>query len=353
MNKFYKIFNENYISKAVSNARVNLIGEHTDYTGGYVLPILLDKKTEIYISFNKNNHNVFSDYFNEMVSFNDLAKSRNNHWVDYIKGSLSIIKSSYDLPDHFFNILISSNIPINRGISSSAAICVSILKAINNYYDLKIDNKNIALIAQKVENEYIGVTGGIMDQMVSSIGVLNKAFFLNCLSLEYKLIDIPKNYLFCLVDSKVQRNLRNSSYNQRYKELKEAEKILSPLTLFNASIEDLNKKQFSNYIIKKRALHVVSENQRVLKAIKALKDNNMDFFGKLMNQSHESYSNDFEASTKEVDEVVKNSLNSGAIGSRLTGGGFGGFVVSLININNLITWKTKMFKLYEKERFLF
>ena len=109
----------------------------------------------------------------------------------------------------------------------------------------------------------------------------------------------------------------------------------------------------SNHIIKKRAWHVVSENRRVLKAIKALKDNNMDFFWKLMNQSHESYSNDFEASTKEVDEVVKNSLNSGAIGSRLTGGGFGGFVVSLININNLKTWQKKMFKLYEKERFLF
>ena len=147
MNKFYKIFNENYISKAVSNARVNLIGEHTDYTGGYVLPILLDKKTEIFISLNKDNHNVFSDYFNEMVSFNDLTKSRNNHCVDYIKGSLSIIKSNYDLPKHFFNILISSNIPIIRGISSSAAICVSVLKAINNYYDLKIDNKSVEFMA--------------------------------------------------------------------------------------------------------------------------------------------------------------------------------------------------------------
>ena len=352
MNKFYKIYNENFISKGVAHARVNLIGEHTDYTGGYVLPLLLDKKTEIFISISQNKHNVFSDYFNEKVSFDNFDKSKNNHWIDYVKGCLLIIKSKYNLPDHFFNILISSNIPINRGISSSAAICVSLFKTINNYYKLKIKNREIALLAQKVEKEYIGVTGGIMDQMVSSIGFLNKAFFLNCTNLKYEIIDIPKDYLFCLVDSKVQRSLRESSYNERFRELKKAEKILKPINLYEATINDLNKKNISNNIIKKRATHVISENKRVLEAKIALNNENMNYFGQLMNESHESYSKDFEASNNEVDKLVIDSLNNGAIGSRLTGGGFGGFVVSLININNLQSWKTKMLKLYDKERFL-
>ena len=129
-------------------------------------------------------------------------------------------------------------------------------------------------------------------------------------------------------------------------------KILKPINLYEATINDLNKKNISNNIIKKRATHVISENKRVLEAKIALKNENMNYFGQLMNESHESYSKDFEASNKEVDKLVIDSLKNGAIGSRLTGGGFGGFVVSLININNLKSWKTKMLKLYDKERFL-
>ena len=315
-----------------------------------MLPTLLRQKTEVYISLSKNKHNVYSQYFDEKVSFNNLAKSSNSHWIDYIKGCLAILKINKYLKNDFFNILIFSNIPINKGISSSAAICVALLKAIRNYYDLIITDKEIALLAQKVEKQYIGVKCGIMDQMVSSIGILNKAFFLNCRTLEYELIDIPKDYIFNLIDTKIERNLRASSYNQRYKELKKAEKFLKPKKLFESSLADLNKNNFDD-LIKKRARHVITENIRVLQARKALKDNELNYFGKLMNKSHSSYSKDFEASNKEIDLMVKRSILSGSIGSRLTGGGFGGFVVSLVNINKHKKWKTNMSKIYNKKQF--
>ena len=352
MNKFYKIYNENYISKASAHARVNLIGEHTDYTGGYVLPKLLNNKTEIFISINNINHRVYSNLFKETVSFNTLKKSKNNHWIDYVKGCLYILKKNFNLPNNFFNILIKSNIPMNKGISSSAALSVALLKAINNYYKLNIKNDEIAILAQKVEREFIGVTCGIMDQMVTSIGIQNKAFFLECSNLKYELINIPNNYLFYLIDSKIQRKIRESLYNKRYKEIKQAEKFLKPKTLFDASVLDINNLEFTDNIIKKRAIHVVTENQRVLEAKNALTNSDINYFGKLMNESHRSYSEYFEASNKEIDDIVKKSIECGAKGSRLTGGGFGGFIVSLVNKKNHEEWKSNMLKFYQKERFL-
>ena len=352
MNNFNDIFNKNYDFKGSAHARVNLIGEHTDYTGGYVLPMLLKYKTDVYISQNKNRNIVYSALYNETKSFSNLYKSRNNHWSDYIKGCIFFINSNFKLPKNYFNIYIKSNIPINRGISSSSALCVSFLKTLNNYYNLNIDNKNLALLAQKVERNYIGVRGGIMDQMISSVGILNKAFFLNCNTLEYELINLSNDYLFCLVDSEVQRNLRDSQYNKRYEELKESEKILKVKLLASTNIKNLNKTHFKNSVIKKRARHVISENARVLKSKIALENYDMIQFGKLMNESHKSYADDFEASNDEVDTMVKRSLNSGAIGSRLTGGGFGGFTVSLVRQNNYNQWKSNMLKFYDEDNFL-
>jgi len=352
MNIFTDIFGKNYTFKASAHARVNLIGEHTDYTGGYVLPMLLKYKTNVYISSSKQKNTVHSTNYKKTIIFSDLIKSKNNHWVDYIKGCLSIIQSDFSLPTNYFNILIDSNIPMNRGVSSSSALCVALLKALKKFYKLSISNKSLALLAQKIERGYIGVKGGIMDQMISSVGIINKAFFLNCFTLNYELINLPTNHLFSLVDSKVQRNLRESSYNKRYEELKEAERILKVKYLVNASLKKLNHTHFDNLIIKKRARHVISENERVLKSKIAMQNNNMNYFGKLMNESHKSYSVDFEASNKNVDKIIQRSLDSGAIGSRLTGGGFGGFVVSLIKHDCHAEWKSKMLNYYDEKSFL-
>ncbi len=351
---FKKIFSCNPMNSAIAHARVNLIGEHTDYTGGYVMPSLLPYSTKITIAENKedNNHCAYSDFFNEKISFNNLTKSTSNDWLDFIKGCLLIFfKEKSNIRKTYFNFLIESNIPIGRGISSSSALCVATLKALNEYFETNYDKKYIAILAQKVERDYIGVSGGIMDQMVSSIGIQGKAFFLNCLSLKYELFDIPKDWIFYLVDSKVQRNLRESAYNERFDQLQKSEKILGVKNLGTVKLSFLKKDNFKDSTIYKRALHVVTENQRVLDAKKYLINNNIKKFGELMNLSHTSYSNDFEASTEDVDQIVNHSLKSGASGCRLTGGGFGGFTVSLIQKKDYDHWYNNMRKFYSEEKF--
>ena len=155
MKEFKKLFNHNYLYKDSAYARVNLIGEHTDYTGGFVLPLLLNHKTEIFISLNKEKNVVYSNLFNKKASFVDLKKSKNNHWSDYIKGCIKIINSNFSINNNFFNIFIKSNIPINRGISSSAALCVAFIKVMRKHYKLDISDKEIAFLAQRVEKEFI------------------------------------------------------------------------------------------------------------------------------------------------------------------------------------------------------
>ena len=349
---FEEIFNQKPKIAKQAHARVNLIGEHTDYTGGYVMPTLLNFNTKIRLSQNnEKKYQVFSEHFKETKIFDNFSKSKNNDWIDYVKGCLFVFfKENKNIHKIYLNIFISSNIPIERGISSSSALCVALLKSLNIFFKTKISNKNIALLAQKVERNYIGVSGGIMDQMVSSIGIHGKAFFLNCLSLEYELLDIPFNWKFCLIDSKVQRNLRDSSYNERYNQLKKAEEYLGVKYLSSVNIFALSEKKIVDPVVYKRAKHVITENNRVLKARNCLLENNIEKFGKLMNESHTSYSKDFEASTEDVNIITQKSLDSGAVGSRLTGGGFGGFTVSLINKNNYEKWYSKMKKFYSEDK---
>ena len=189
---FKDIFNIDAEVKESAHARVNLIGEHTDYTGGYVMPTLLSFKNTIEITENNTNEFiVYSQHFKEKKAFNDLKKSSNNEWVDYIKGCLHIFFEKNKISSRYLNIYISSDIPLERGISSSSALCVATLKALNTFFETKITDSEIAKLAKKVEFNYIGVSGGIMDQMVSSIGIHGKAFFMNCKNLEYELINFP------------------------------------------------------------------------------------------------------------------------------------------------------------------
>ena len=350
---FKDIFQEEFSVVNNAHARVNLIGEHTDYTGGYVLPSLLNFKTTIQISQNnKKQYQVYSENFSEQINFTDFMRSENIDWIDYVKGCLFVFyDENKHIPNTHLNIFISSSIPMGRGISSSSALCVAILKTLNDFFKTQYSEKHIAILAQKVERNYIGVSGGIMDQMVSSIGIARKAFFLDCLSLKYELLDIPADWNFCLIDSEVQRNLRDSSYNERYEQLKKAEGILNIQHLGTIKNDKLNENDFKDKVIYRRAKHVVSENKRVLDAKKFMQESNIKMFGKLMNESHQSYSHDFEASTKDVDLITNQAIKCGASGSRLTGGGFGGFTVSLIERKKYDNWYKKMLNYYEENKF--
>ena len=349
---FKDIFNVDFSAVNIAHARVNLIGEHTDYTGGYVLPSLLNFKTTVQISKNeKKQYQVYSENFKEQKDFTDFLKSTNNEWVDYVKGCLFVFYDENNhIPNTHLNIYISSTIPINRGISSSAALCVAFLKSLNNFFNTQFSEKHIAILAQKVERDYIGISCGIMDQMISSIGVHRKALFLDCLSLKFELIDLPQDWVFCLIDSTVQRNLRDSAYNERYNQLKRAEEYLGVEYLGSIKLNQFNENKIYDELILKRARHVVTENDRVIKSKKLILKADIKLFGNLMNESHQSYAKDFEASTEDVNLIVKRSIASGAEGARLTGGGFGGFTVSLISKKNYQEWKKKMMKFYDSKK---
>ena len=348
---FKDIFHIDYSVINSAHARVNLIGEHTDYTGGYVLPSLLNFKTTIQISKNQNKqYQVYSEHFTEQKNFTDVLKSTNNEWIDYVKGCLFVFyDENKHIPNTHLNMFISSTIPMGRGISSSSALCVAILKTLNDFFNTQYSEKHIAILAQKVERDYIGVSGGIMDQMVSSIGIHRKAFFLDCLSLKFELIDIPEEWGFYLVDSAVQRNLRDSAYNERYNQLKKAEEFLGVEYLGSIKPKQFDENKINDKLILKRAKHVVSENERVIQAKQSILKKDIKIFGKLMNESHQSYARDFDASTRDVDLIVDRSIASGAEGARLTGGGFGGFTVSLINKNFIQEWKKNMLKFYDSK----
>ena len=350
---FEDIFGKKGRVNQAAHARVNIIGEHTDYTGGFVMPTLLSFNTSVEISINEEEkYQVYSTNFQEKKIFNDFIKSSNNDWVDYVKGCLFVFyDENKNLENKHLNIFISSNIPMERGVSSSSALCVAVLKSLNSFFQTQFSNKHIAILAQKVERNYIGVSGGIMDQMVSSIGIHGKAFFLDCLSLKYELLDLPLNWKFCLVDSQVQRNLRDSSYNERYNQLKKAEKDMGVEYLGSVKFENFSENKFSDPVVFKRAKHVITENKRVLDAKKYLLENNIEKFGQLMNESHSSYSKDFEASTEDVDIITQRSIEAGALGSRLTGGGFGGFTVSLMEKNQYESWYDKMKRYYSEDKF--
>jgi len=348
---FKDIFHIDYSVINSAHARVNLIGEHTDYTGGYVLPSLLNFKTTIQISKNQNKqYQVYSEHFTEQKNFTDFLKSTNNEWIDYVKGCLFVFyDENKHIPNTHLNMFISSTIPMGRGISSSSALCVAILKTLNDFFNTQYSEKHIAILAQKVERDYIGVSGGIMDQMVSSIGIHRKAFFLDCLSLKFELIDIPEEWGFYLVDSAVQRNLRDSAYNERYNQLKKAEEFLGVEYLGSIKPKQFDENKINDKLILRRAKHVVSENERVIQAKQSILKKDIKIFGKLMNESHQSYARDFDASTRDVDLIVDRSIASGAEGARLTGGGFGGFTVSLINKNFIQEWKKNMLKFYDSK----
>jgi len=353
-NTFEKTFGQKAILTTKAHARVNLIGEHTDYTGGYVLPCLLPYKTSISAADNKSSHEftVYSELFDEKASISDLIKSKDNHWTDYIKGCLFVFfDENPQLEIVYLDVLIETSIPIGRGISSSSALCVAVLKMLSNFFNIRHNNSQIAILAHKVEHNYVGVSGGIMDQMVSSIGIHGKALFLNCLTHKYELIDLPNNYCFELIDSNIQRDNRNNAYNDRHNQLANAQNIMGVDNLGTVTIDQLDKTLFTDNLIYKRALHVVTENQRTVCAKQFMLKNDMSRFGNLMNLSHTSYSQDFEASTPEIDLLVQRSIESGAIGSRLTGGGFGGFTVSLIEKQNYNYWYKNMRTFYPEERF--
>ena len=358
--EFKNIFGESAGEPQVFFApgRVNLIGEHTDYNGGYVLPCSIQYGTHLAISLRKDNkiklHSVNFPFSTEIEISNPLKKT-GNEWVNYPMG---VMKEFQDkgMKLKGMNLLFSGDIPNGAGLSSSASVEMVTAYALNKLFDAGFETIDMIKMSQLAENNFVGMNCGIMDQFAVGAGQKDKAVFLNCDTLDYDLVPlILKDYSLIITNTNKRRELANSKYNERRMECETAVENLSKvkpihnLSKLTAERFEAIKNHIANPVILKRAQHVISENKRTLDAVKALKENDLISFGKLMFQSHYSLKDDFEVSCNELDVLVDEAASiKGVLGSRMTGGGFGGCTVSLVKNDSIEIFKEKLGKNYYK-----
>lgn len=340
--------------------RVNLIGEHTDYNGGHVFPCALtigtyavarkrdDKKLRFY-SMNFEKLGMIES------SLDDLKFDKSAGWTNYPKGVMWAFNEKGYKVDCGFDILLNGNIPNGSGLSSSASVEVVTGYILSEILKLNVPNKELAIIGQYSENNFNGVNCGIMDQFAIAMGKKDNAIFLDTsdLSFEYAPIKLDGAKII-ISSSNKKRGLGDSKYNERRAECEEALKEIQAGMGIN-SLGDLSEDQFemTKMAIKdenrrKRAKHAVYENQRTIKAVKALKDNDIELFGKLMNESHISLRDDYEVTGIELDTLVEEAWKiDGVIGSRMTGAGFGGCTVSIVKDDAVDTFIEKVGSAYK------
>ena len=324
--------------------RVNLIGEHIDYNGGKVFPCALDFGTYAVVTKREDNKfRMFSKNFENIgmleFSLNNLIFDKKDDWANYPKGVIgTFINSEFNIT-HGLDILFFGNIPNGAGLSSSASIEVLTSVILKSIFNLDINMINMVKLSQKSENEFIGVNCGIMDQFSIGMGKENNAILLDCDSLEYSYAPfILDNISIVIANTNKRRGLGDSKYNERRASCENALSELKENNINISSLCDMSFEEFEkyNHLIssdenKKRVKHAVTENERVLKAMEALSNNDINTFGLLMNQSHISLKNDYEVTGIELDSLVEASWEeNGVIGSRMTGAGFGGCTVSLV-----------------------
>ena len=344
-----------------SPGRVNLIGEHTDYNGGHVFPCALTMGTYAlvrkrvdnkmnFVSLNFNNAEVTT------VELPEFSYQKKNGWANYLIGVVwAFLGKGYKI-DKGFDLAMLGNIPSGAGLSSSASIEVLMGTALKYMYDIDIDMVEIAKIGQISENQFNGMNCGIMDQFSVAMGKKDNAIFLDTADLSYEYAPVKlKDAKVLITNSHVKHSLVDSAYNDRRNESTAALKALQ--TKLNISgLGDLTEEEFeeNQYLItdevqRKRAKHAVYENQRTIKAVNALKNNDIETFGKLMNASHISLRDDYEVSCPEVDKLVEIAWNiPGVIGSRITGGGFGGCTVSIVRNDATENFKKEVISKYKE-----
>lgn len=361
--KFKELYGEEgEIGVYFAPGRVNLIGEHTDYNGGHVFPCALTIGT--YMAARKRNDrklNFYSVNFDKMgvieSSLDDLNPKENGEWTNYPKGVIWAFEGRGMKLDTGLDLALFGNIPNGSGLSSSASLEVVTGYMLRDLYGFDVTNQDLALIGQYSENNFNGMNCGIMDQFASAMGKKNNAIFLDTadLSFEYAPI-VLEGAKIVVTNSKVKHSLVTSAYNDRRNESTQALTDLQEVIGING-LGDLTEEQFEKYksaikdeTNRRRAKHAVYENQRTIKAVAALKANDLETFGKLMNESHVSLRDDYETSCEEVDVLVEEAWKvPGVIGSRITGGGFGGCTVSIVKDEAIDTFKSQLTAAYEQK----
>ncbi|MBP3139297.1 galactokinase [Aliivibrio fischeri] len=334
--------------------RVNLIGEHTDYNDGFVLPCAINYQTVVAAAKRDDNivRVVSVDYGNETDEFDitqEITFQENKMWSNYIRGVVKcLIGRGYEFKGA--DISVSGNVPQGAGLSSSAALEVVIGQTFKELYNLNISQAEIALNGQQAENEFVGCNCGIMDQMISAEGNENHAMLLDCRSLETTAVSMPEDMSVVIINSNKKRGLVDSEYNTRREQCEEAARIFGVKALRDVTIEEFNVKAHElDETVAKRARHVITENDRTEEAAKVLASGDMKRMAVLMAESHASMRDDFEITVSEVDtlvDIVKNVIGTEG-GVRMTGGGFGGCIVALVPPMLVDEVKAAVEELYE------
>lgn len=324
---FQTIFNRTPEVEAKAPGRVNLLGDHTDYNDGFVLPTAIPQQTIVQLGMNsESNHHFYSQELNQHVSFN-ATDPLPEGFASYIVGCIRVLEAEGISVPHLTGF-VTSSVPIGSGLSSSAALEVAVLRGLRSLLHLDLDDVRIAQLGQQAEIQYAGMRCGIMDQMASSLADTKHMLFLDTRSLDRKVLPFPAGAEIIVLDSGVPRSLVNSGYNQRRSECEAAAQQLGVKAL-----RDVTDPQAVDRLpepIRKRARHVITENNRVLDVLKGI---SAEEFGKLMNASHASLRDDYEVSIPALNELVDLLQNSsGVFGARLTGAGFGGACVALAEI---------------------
>ena len=341
--KFKEVFGKDAEQQFFAPGRVNLIGEHTDYNGGNVFPCAIDRGTYGLVSKRADRTlRMYSENFADLgvmeFTLDELVNDKKHDWANYPKGVIKMFVEEGFKIDSGFDFLVSGNIPNGAGLSSSASIEMLTGIVLKDLFHLSIDPIAMALLGKKVENLFIGVNSGIMDQFAIAMGKKDHAILLDCNTLKYDYVPVVlKDEVIVIANTNKRRGLADSKYNERRAECDEAlaelQTKLPIKALGELSIEEFeaNKDLIKSPIRQKRAKHAVYENQRTLKAQKELSAGNLAEFGKLMNQSHISLRDDYEVTGVELDTLAALAWEQpGVVGSRMTGAGFGGCTVSIV-----------------------
>jgi len=337
--------------------RVNIIGEHIDYNGGKVMPCAISLGTWLAVSKNNNKLLRFSSLnFPAKADFH-LQDSYTKTGKDWFNYPLGVINEIVQNGDHIsgLDMLFYGNLPIGAGLSSSASIEIVTGFALNKLFHLNISEKDLALMGKKVENEFIGVNSGIMDQFAVVMGKKDKAILLNCDTLEFEYLPFETgDHILAIINSNKKRTLADSKYNERFAEcgkaLKALKKELKVDNLCDISLSDFEEHRhlIDDPVLDKRALHVISENFRVGEARDALKVNDLVSLGKEMFASHQSLRDWYEVSGKELDTIVEFCKTyDDCIGARMTGAGFGGCAIALVKKDKFTDFSSRLVEYYD------
>jgi len=339
--------------------RVNLIGEHTDYNEGFVFPFALDRQTFAAVRLrNDSLAKVASSFSKELheVDIHQISKNQSHDWAAYPFGVAWALQKMSDIRGRGFECFIASNVPVGAGLSSSAAIECSIGIALNDLWSAGLSKPQLARVGQLAENEIVGAPTGIMDQSASLLGQVDCGVFLDCRTLETEAVELGFNkagLVLLIIDTKVAHRLVDGGYAARRQACEVGAAKMNVSSLRDLGTRDLERaQQILDEVTFRRVRHVVTENERVLETVRTLKSKGARAIGNLMVESHWSMRDDFEISIEELDSAVEVALTNGAIGARMTGGGFGGAAIALTPIEKVGHVREEILKAFEKSSYL-